>query len=41
MTRHYEGPDAVLHAQAETDARTILTELVRPISASAPTEPVT
>ncbi|HEU5424144.1 MAG TPA: TraM recognition domain-containing protein, partial [Nitrolancea sp.] len=26
MIRHYEGPDAALHAQAEQDARAILTE---------------
>lgn len=27
MTRHYEGPDAALHAKAERDARAILEEL--------------
>jgi type IV secretory pathway TraG/TraD family ATPase VirD4 len=31
MTRHYEGPDAALHAQAERDARAILNDLARPI----------
>lgn len=30
MTRHYEGPDAALHAQAEHDARAILTDLAQP-----------
>jgi type IV secretory pathway TraG/TraD family ATPase VirD4 len=29
MTRHYEGPDAALYAQAESDARAILTELAQ------------
>lgn len=31
MIRHYEGPDAALHAQAEQDARAILTEFARSI----------
>jgi type IV secretion system protein VirD4 len=29
MTRHYEGPDAALHAQAVKDARAILDQLAR------------
>jgi type IV secretion system protein VirD4 len=33
MTRHYEGPDAALHARAETEARALLAELAQQIPA--------
>ena len=33
MTRHYEGPDAALHAKAESDARLILAESAQDDSA--------
>ena len=40
MTRHYEGPDAALHAQAEKDARGILAQLLRPDARTETLEPV-
>lgn len=40
MTRHYEGPDATLHTQAEKAARAILAELAQTNAAIAPCEPV-
>jgi type IV secretory pathway TraG/TraD family ATPase VirD4 len=33
MTRHYEGPDAALHARAEKDARAILAQFAQDTSA--------
>jgi len=40
MTRHYEGPDAALHAQAEKDARAILAELTQSHTLTVLKEPV-
>lgn len=40
MTRHYEGPDAALHAKAEKEARSILTELAHQDTHAAAKEPV-
>ena len=39
MTRHYEGPNAALHAQAEKDARAILATFVQDTSATDAKEP--
>ena len=40
MTRHYEGPDATLHARAETEARTLLAELAQQNSTTEAKESV-
>jgi type IV secretory pathway TraG/TraD family ATPase VirD4 len=40
MTRHYEGPDAVLYARAETEASAILTEIARADAGDATTTEV-
>ena len=40
MTRHYEGPDASLHTQAEEDARAILAERTQDACATNTREPV-